>query len=329
MLRINNLEKNNLMKQNENAEKNKTNMFHLIVPVYNEQDTINLFLSNTKKVLAEREYKIVFVNDGSTDNTYQIIKHNQKTDNRIILIDLSRNFGKEAAIMAGLKYTTADASIIIDVDLQDPIEIIPEMLERWYEGFDVVLGKRIDRKSDTFSKRLSAKLFYKIYNYLSSRQIPENVGDFRLLDRKVISTIASLNENNLFLKGLLSWVGYTTAEVGYSRPIRSAGNTKFDSKRLFSLAFEGIVNFSIIPLRIWSIFGALISFITIIYALALLVRFIFYGIEVPGYLSVIVTGLLMGGIQLMGLGLIGEYVGRIYLEAKSRPQFIIREVSEN
>ena len=311
------------------AEKHKSKTFDLIVPVYNEEDTIESFLDISKTVLGELNYKIVFINDGSSDNTYKLLTHLQKNDKRIILIDLSRNFGKEAAVMAGLKYTTADAAIIIDVDLQDPLDLIPMMLKKWHDGFEVVLGKRENRDSDNFAKRVSAKLFYRLFNLLSSRQIPENVGDFRLLDREVVSTIASLKENNLFLKGLMSWVGYRTVEVSYVRQTRSAGNTKFNVKKLFSLAFEGVVNFSIMPLRIWSFFGAALACISMMYAFALIVRFIFYGIEVPGYLSVIITSLIMGGIQLMGLGLIGEYIGRIYIEAKARPQFIVREVIEN
>lgn len=316
------------MKKDLSDEEKSSQVIHLIVPVYNEEDTVKLFVENTAAVLGDVAHKLIFINDGSTDNTFELLCHLQNKDSRILVIDLSRNFGKEAAIMAGLKYTKADACIIIDVDLQDPIEFIPEMIEKWRDGFEVVLGKRIDRKSDSLAKRVSAKLFYRLFNFLSSRQIPENVGDFRLLDRTVIATIASLNENNLFLKGLMSWVGYRTAEVHYSRPVRSAGKTKFNGKKLFSLAFEGVVNFSIMPLRIWSFFGAAIAFSTMIYALVLFVRFIFYGVEVPGYLSVIITGILMGGIQLMGLGLIGEYIGRIYLESKGRPQFIIREISE-
>ena len=230
--------------------------------------------------------------------------------------------------MAGIKYTTADANIILDVDLQDPIELIPRMVQLWKDGYEVVLASRSHRDNDTFIKRLTARLYYRLFNLVAEYKIPSDVGDFRLIDKKVAQALAKFDEKNLFLKGLFSWIGYKTTRVTYSRPPRAAGKTKFSPLKLTKLGLTGLINFSVLPLRIWSFIGALVAGLTTVYSCILLIRYIFFGIEVPGYLSIIITGLLIGGIQLLSLGLIGEYIGRIYLEVKGRPQFIIRQIYE-
>lgn len=300
----------------------------LIVPVYNEQETIMEFYDKVIhfEALKSINLEIVFINDGSKDDTLRIINNIALADNRVVLIDLSRNFGKENALCAGIEYATGDIVIPIDVDLQDPIEVIPLMIEKWENGAQVVLGKRVNRESDTYFKRKSAEIFYTLHNYISSPKIEENVGDFRLMDRQVVDELKKLSEKNVFMKGLFSWVGFKTEIVTYTRESRFAGSSKFNFWKLWNLALEGITSFSTVPLRLWTYIGLSISSMSILYGLFMIFKKIFFGIGIPGYPSLLVSILFLGGIQLIGIGVIGEYVGRIYTEIKGRPRYIVNKV---
>ncbi len=301
----------------------------LVVPVFNEVEVIAFFLNRVTKVFKQMElinFEFIFVNDGSSDKTLQCLLDLQIKDARIKIVDLSRNFGKEAALSAGLQISTGQVVIPIDVDLQDPPELIPEMIAKWREGYEVVLARRINRESDGWAKRLSANWFYRIHNKVATPQLPDNVGDFRLLDKCVVEALRQLPESNRFIKGLFAWVGFRTTYVEYSRPERRAGITKFNGWRLWNFALEGITSFSTAPLRIWLYLGLLVSFMALLYILYILSRVLLLGVDVPGYASLIITITFLGGLQLIGIGVIGEYLGRTYIESKRRPIFLIRQI---
>jgi len=299
----------------------------LVVPVFNEELTIPAFIKEVREKLSQYETEIVFVNDGSKDNTALVLNELAYSEDGIVVVNFSRNFGKEPALFAGLEYATGDVVIPIDVDLQDPIEVIPQMIEKWKEGFEVVLAKRTDRTSDTFFKRKTAEWFYKLHNAISTPKIESNVGDFRLMDKKVVRNIVKhIKENNLFMKGILSWVGFKTTIVEYERKYRVAGESKFNAWKLWNLALEGITSFSTVPLRLWTYVGFFCSGLSFICGLVLIIKKIFFGISLPGYPSLIVSILFTGGAILMGIGVLGEYLGRIYLEVKQRPRYIISTV---
>ncbi len=240
------------------------------------------------------------------------------------MIDLSRNFGKESAITAGLDNCRGDAAIPIDVDLQDPPKVIPLLIDKWREGFDVVLAKRADRSSDTLLKQRSASMFYRVHNWMAAQKIPPNVGDFRLVDREVIEALKTLPERRRFMKGLFAWVGFPTATVDYVRDQRIAGRTKFSGWKLWNFALEGITSFSTVPLEIWSYVGALISLSSFVYGLFIAGRTLIFGVDVPGYASLLVSVLFLGGVQILGIGILGQYLGRVYSEIKQRPIYIVR-----
>ncbi|KWV68389.1 glycosyltransferase family 2 protein [Pseudomonas paracarnis] len=300
----------------------------LVVPVFNEEDAIPFFYKEVRadKQLGQYEIEIIFVDDGSRDDTCEIIEGLAKADPLITLVRLSRNFGKEAALFAGLDYSTGDAIIPIDVDLQDPITVIPLLIEKWQSGNDVVLAKRIDRQADSFMKRVSAEMFYRLHNKISNPKIEENVGDFRLMSRQVVDEIKVLPERHLFMKGLLSWVGFDTAIVEYTRADRIAGTSKFNGWKLWNLALEGITSFSTIPLRMWTYLGMVVATFSMFYALWMVADKLIWGNAVPGYPSIMTAILFLGGVQLIGIGVLGEYVGRIYMEAKRRPKYIVKRV---
>lgn len=299
----------------------------LIIPVYNEEAAIPIFYQAIKNAVFLKPYQLelVFINDGSKDQTENLINMLELSDSSVKALSFTRNFGKEPALFAGLEHATGDAVIPIDVDLQDPIEIIPELIQKWQEGFDVVLAKRVDRSSDSALKRKSAELFYKLHNKISQPKIEENVGDFRLMSREVVENIKQLPERNLFMKGVLSWVGGNTTIVEYTRAERSAGNTKFNGWKLWNLALEGITSFSTAPLRIWTYLGLLVASFAFLYGAFMMLNKLFFGNPVPGYPSLLVSILFLGGIQLIGIGVLGEYIGRIYIETKQRPKFIIKK----
>ena len=247
----------------------------------------------------------------------------------MVPVSFTRNFGKEPAICAGLDYATGEAVIPIDVDLQDPIDVIPVMIEKWQSGADIVLAKRSDRSTDGKLKRKTAEWFYKLHNKISAPKIEENVGDFRLLSRHVVENIKLMPERNLFMKGILSWVGGRTDVVEYTRAGRIAGNSKFNGWKLWNLALEGITSFSTFPLRIWTYIGFFVAALSFLYGAWMIADKIFWGNPVAGYPSIIVSILFLGGVQLIGIGVLGEYIGRIYIESKQRPRYIVKKQDGN
>lgn len=302
----------------------------LVVPVFNEEEALPIFYEAIRSYEPLSRYivEIVFVDDGSKDKTCSEIEKIILGDDQVLLIKLSRNFGKEPALFAGIDHCTGDAVIPIDVDLQDPISVIPKMIDAWQSGCEVVLAKRVNRQSDSFMKRASAEMFYRLHNKISNPKIEENVGDFRLMSRRVVDELKKLPERHLFMKGLLSWVGFDSTVVEYTRDERSAGNTKFNGWKLWNLALEGITSFSTIPLRVWTYLGMIVAVTSLVYALCLVADKIVWGNSVPGYPSIMTAILFLGGVQLIGIGVLGEYVGRIYIEAKCRPRYVVQSISK-
>lgn len=301
----------------------------LVIPVYNEFEAVQPFIDRAADVLdplGEIKYELVFVNDGSTDGTLERLIDIQQSNPRIKIVDLSRNFGKEAALTAGLRLAIGQIVVPIDVDLQDPPELIIEMVEKWREGFEVVLARRANRDSDTWAKRASAHWFYRLHNKISTPKLPENVGDFRLMDRVVVDALNRLPESRRFMKGLFAWVGFRAAYVDYSRAERFAGTSKFNGWKLWNFALEGVTSFSTDPLRIWTYLGFVVSASSFLYASVIVLKVLIIGVEVPGYASLMVAVMFFGGLQLMGIGIIGEYLGRTYIESKQRPVYLIRKI---
>lgn len=299
----------------------------LVVPCYNESPALDAFFRAIRPIIdgvTGIRFEIVCVNDGSTDDTLAKLLALRRRDGRIRVVDFTRNFGKEAALSAGIDEALGDAVIPIDADLQDPPSLIPLMIERWREGAEVVLAKRTNRASDSFSKRVAAGLYYRVHNKLAEVKLPENVGDFRLMDRRVVNAIKRLPERRRFMKGLFAWVGFHTELVEYVRDPRSAGSSKFSGWRLWNFALEGITSFSTVPLRCWTYIGSSLALLSLAYGSYIVLRTLIHGIDVPGYASLLVGILFLGGIQLMGIGVIGEYVGRIYYESKGRPLYLVR-----
>ncbi|MCC2942484.1 glycosyltransferase family 2 protein, partial [Citrobacter freundii] len=298
----------------------------LVVPVFNEEATIPIFYKTVREFegLKEHEVEIVFINDGSSDSTESIINALAVSDKLVLPLSFTRNFGKEPALFAGLDNATGEAVIPIDVDLQDPIDVIPHLIEKWQDGADMVLAKRTDRSTDGRLKRKSAEWFYKLHNKISNPKIEENVGDFRLMSREVVESIKLLPERNLFMKGVLSWVGGKVDVVEYARAERVAGDSKFNGWKLWNLALEGITSFSTFPLRMWTYIGLLVAGISFFYGAWMILDKIIFGNSVPGYPSLLVSILFLGGVQLIGIGVLGEYIGRIYVEVKNRPRYIIK-----
>ncbi len=297
----------------------------IVCPCYNEEDVIDIFFEKINELIKKTtlNYELIFVNDGSRDKTLQKLLDLKKSNKQIKIINLSRNFGKEAALTAGFDKALGDAIIPIDADLQDPPELICKLLDKWQEGYDVVLAKRTDRSSDSFFKSFSAKLFYRFNNKISDIKIPEDVGDFRLISKKVLEALKRLPENQRFMKGLFAWVGFKTTTVTYKREERKEGKSKFNIWKLWNFALDGITSFSTLPLRAWLYLGTTISFLSLIYGSLIVIKTLFLGIDVPGYASIITAILFLGGVQLIGIGVLGEYIGRIYLESKNRPIYII------
>lgn len=303
-------------------------LISLVVPCYNEEEAIGPFFEAADRVLAGLNLEFVFVDDGSRDATVALLRARGRLDPRVRIVVLARNFGKEPALTAGLDVCRGDVVVPLDVDLQDPLEMIPVFLEKWREGYDVVYGVREDRSTDKALKRGFAVGFYRLFNRISHDKIPENAGDFRLMDRRVVETLRQLPERVRFMKGLFAWVGFRQIGVGYVRPPRSAGQTKFRFWRLWQLALDGIFGFSSLPLKVWSYVGVAISGLAVVFAALLVVRTLIYGIDTPGYASLMTVVLLMGGIQVFTLGVFGEYLARIYTEVKGRPLYLVDYVYE-
>lgn len=300
----------------------------LIVPVFNEEQAVAVFYQAVRQApsLQAHSVEIVFVNDGSTDRTGKCAQAIALADSEVLLINFSRNFGKEAALFAGLEYASGEAVVPIDVDLQDPIKVVSQLINEWQKGADVVLAKRRDRSSDSYLKRYSALLFYHLLNRIAYTHIEENVGDFRLMDRKVVDVIKALPEQQLFMKGVLSWAGFNVAIVEYDREPRAIGQSKFNVWKLWNLALEGITSFSTLPLRLWSYIGGVISLMALLYAGYMVLDKVLFGNIVPGYPSLMTAVLFLGGVQLIGIGILGEYVGRIYMETKHRPRYVVKDL---
>jgi glycosyltransferase involved in cell wall biosynthesis len=306
-------------------------MISLIAPVFNEMEMVDLFYKAVVEIMdaQEMQYEILYVNDGSSDATLEILTKQSSSDPRVRIIDLSRNFGKEAALTAGIARAKGDALVLLDVDLQDPPELIELFLAHWRDGYDVVYGLRINRDADKAMKKLSAGAFYRLFNRFSSTKIPENAGDFRLLDRKVADVLNQLPERNRFMKGLFAWAGFRSIGVPYQRPERAAGKTKWNYWKLWNFALDGLVGFSTVPLRIWTYVGLIASALSFVYGSFIIIRTLLYGIELPGYASLMTVVLFLGGIQLLSIGVIGEYIGRLVLESKQRPIFVINTEIQN
>ena len=301
----------------------------IVIPFYNESEAVEPLyqaLCGVLDCVPGIRFEVICVDDGSRDDTLQRLIALVHRDVRFSVLELSRNFGKEAALTAGLDAAEGDAVIPIDADLQDPPELIPALIAAWQEGADVVLPERRDRESETFIKRNTAKLFYRLHNWLSQVQIPANVGDFRLLDKSVLEAIKQLPERQRFMKGLFAWVGFKTATIDYTREQRRAGSTKYSWSALLNLSLEGLTSFSTEPLRLCAYAGALTGTMALCYAGFILLRTLIEGVDVPGYASLLVAILFLGSLQLIGIGLLGEYVGRIYIEAKQRPMYLVRRV---
>ena len=299
----------------------------VVVPLYNEAENIDFLFARLTQTLdsLKTSYEIVCINDGSRDATLDLLVDYHHKNPQIKVINLSRNFGKEIALTAGIDYANGAAVIPIDADLQDPPELIAELITKWREGYDVVYATRRSRQGETWLKRFTAGAFYKVIDKMTVVPIPSNTGDFRLLDRKVIEAIKKLPERNRFMKGLFAWVGYKQTSVLFDREPRAKGTTTWNYWKLWNFALDGITSFSFVPLKVWSYVGLFISFLSLVYALFLIARTIILGIDVPGYASLMVAVLFFGGIQLITLGVIGEYLGRVYEEVKGRPLYFVRE----
>ena len=299
-----------------------------MIPAYNEEETIPLLYDELNKVLETipgYEFEILFVNDGSNDNTLNILRNIQQRDTRINYISFSRNFGKETAMAAGFDYVTGDAAVILDADLQDPPELIGEMIKYWEEGYDDVFAKRRSREGETWLKKFTSAAFYKLLQKMTKIPIQEDTGDFRLLDRRAIESLKKLREKQRYTKGMFSWIGFNKKEILFDRKPRAAGKTKWNYLKLFNLALEGVTSFTTSPLRISAIIGILVSIFSMIYMVIVLIKSLIWKDPVQGYPSMMVTILFLGGVQLVSLGIIGEYVGRIFNETKYRPLYIIDE----
>ncbi|WP_314590273.1 glycosyltransferase family 2 protein [Paenibacillus terrigena] len=302
-------------------------MLSLVVPMYNEEENIDYFYSKITNVMKEYKYnyEVICINDGSKDKTLLKLINLAEQDSRIKIVDLSRNFGKEVAMTAGLRSSNGDAVIPIDADLQDPPELIPILIEKWQEGYDVVYATRQKREGETLIKKTTAHLFYRFIKKITKIDIPEDTGDFRLMSRQVVDALNQLPEHHRFMKGLFSWVGFKQTSIYYQREPRFAGKTSFNYWKLWNFAIEGITSFSFVPLQIAMYLGFIISSLSLIYAGYLVVETLIAGNSVPGYPSIMVAVLFFGGVQLITLGIIGEYIGRIYNETKRRPLYIVRE----
>jgi len=297
----------------------------VVIPMRNEQDMIKLLFARLLPVLDDigDPYEIICVNDGSTDETLPLLMALHAQTPAICIVDLSRSFGKEAALTSGIEHARGEAVVVMDADLQDPPELIRDFVSTWKTGFQVVYGARRSRDQDGFFKRFMAQKFYALFNHLSDTHIPPDAGDFRLMDRVAVDALLRLPEHSRFMKGMFAWVGFKQVGVPFDRPERPAGETKWPFWSLFKFALDGIFSFSTVPLRVWTWVGATAAFLALIYALLLIVRTLIYGIDVPGYASLMVVVLFFGGVQLISTGVLGEYIGRIYRDSKGRPLYIV------
>ena len=300
-------------------------LLSVVVPVFNEQDVLTEFHRRLSAVLdgLALDAEVVYVNDGSTDASMALLAALHERDPRVAVIDLSRNFGKEAAMSAGLDVADGDAVVLIDADLQDPPELIEQMLQTWREGYDVVLMRRRVRANESWLKKATSHAFYRVISRMGTIPIPEDVGDFRLLSRRAVAALRRLPERSRFMKGLFAWIGYPTRELLYDRDGRFAGDSKFNYWRLWNFALEGITSFSAAPLKSASYFGMAIALVAFAYGLFIMLKTLLYGDPVPGFPTLVTLVLLLGGLQLVALGVIGEYLARMFVEVKQRPLYLV------
>lgn len=299
----------------------------IIVPVFNEQDVIPLFEERIKAVMqsCDVQWRVVFIDDGSSDDSLSIMKSIHESNSHFGYLSLSRNFGKEYAVTAGLDHASADAAVVIDVDLQDPPELIPEMIAQWHAGYDVIFATRKARHGESMAKKATANWFYRIINSMSKIDIPKDTGDYRLMSRRAYQAVNKLRERNRFMKGLFAWVGYKQKQLYFEREPRAAGTTKWNYGKLWRFALDGITSFSYMPLRFATWIGMTVAIFAFIYGLIIIAKTIILGNDVPGYPSLMVVVLFLGGIQLTALGIIGEYLGRMFNESKQRPLYLVDE----
>jgi len=299
----------------------------LVVPIYNEQGNLKNFFDRTSKTMSEIgvPWEMIFINDGSSDNSLAEALKLHEQHEEVNVIDLSRNFGKEIALSAGLDYASGDAIVEIDADLEHPPEVIVDLVARWREGFQIVFAMRKNRVAETMLKRVSAKLYYRIFGWLSKIENHDKLGDFCLLDRCVVDKLIEFPEHNRFMKGLVAWTGFKQGFVTYELGVRSSGESKWNYWRLWNFALEGITSFSSIPLKLWTYVGVVVAFFAFLYTAIIVARTIIFGIDVPGYASLLSVVLFIGGVQLISLGVLGEYIGRIYTEVKNRPLYIVQD----
>ncbi len=300
----------------------------VLVPCYNEEQSLPLLYPELKKLMdgdTAYEWEVLFVNDGSYDGTLDLLRQYRSQDERINYVSLTRNFGKEAAMLAGFDYVTGDCMVIIDADLQDPPELIPEMIKWWEQGYEDVYARRKSRGRESWLRKHLSMMFYRMLQQSSRFDVLKNVGDFRLLDRRCINALKRMRESERYTKGMFSWIGFKKKEIVFDRQDRHAGKSSWNYRQLFSLAIDGITSFSTLPLRISTIAGFFISMLALIYMLVVFFRALIWGNPVEGYPSLLVIILFLGGIQLLSLGIIGEYIGRIYNETKNRPDYLVDE----
>lgn len=306
-----------------------TKKISILIPAYNEKEVLGILYDRLNVLAGKLEkyvFEFFFVNDGSTDGTMEIIREMARKDDRISYINLSRNFGKETAMIAGIDHVSGDATVIIDADLQDPPELVPQMVSFWEEGYDDVYARRLSRKGESWLKKTTSSLFYKVLQRSTHIPIQRDTGDFRLLDKRCVEALRQIRESQRYTKGMISWIGFKKKEITYDRDPRAAGKTKWNYFKLVDLAVEGIVSFTTAPLRWSSIGGMIISLFAFVYIVIIVIKTILYGNPVSGYPSLMAVILFLGGVQLLSLGVIGEYIGRIFNETKQRPLYLIEEL---
>lgn len=305
----------------------------LIVPCYNEERNLDALYAKLRPLLdnsldsRKYEWEVIMIDDGSRDSTLSLMESLRQKDERINVLSLSRNFGKECAMLAGFDYASGDCAVILDADLQDPVEVVPELLKKWEEGYKDVYGNRMARGNEPWIRKQFTLVYYRILSGVSSGEVLRNVGDFRLLDRCCIDEIRALRETQRYTKGLYSWIGFSKAEVCYDRSDRNAGKSSFSYRKLVNLAIEGITSHTTSPLRFASVMGIVVALASLAFLIYVLVKTLFYGDPVAGYPTLICVILFLGGIQLLSLGIIGEYIGRIFLETKGRPPYIVASIT--
>ncbi|MDY6822988.1 MAG: glycosyltransferase family 2 protein [Thermodesulfobacteriota bacterium] len=300
----------------------------IVVPVYNESTLLYAFTETLEDVVQvlHLKWEIIFVDDGSTDDTWSVLSDIHQTRESVMLISLSRRFGKDTAVFAGMENARGDAVVVIDADLQDPPEIIPEMIEKWQSGNDIIIGLRQDRQGERFLRKLATRFFYKLIQKISDIDLPPDAGDFCLLDRRVVKEVNRFKERTRYFRGLIGWVGFRRAFVRYERNPRQGGRSKWRYSQLAAFAIDAITSYSRLPLRIWTMTGIGAAMLGFLYGLYVLVYTLITGGDVPGYASLVMIILLLGGTQLISIGVISEYIGHLFIEAKERPLFIVREI---